>query len=52
MTWLITLLLKWIFFPVFAFLYWLVAIKGGNTLVRWMIPSQRVREFLTKDRYF
>jgi hypothetical protein len=52
MAWLITILLKWIFFPVFVLAYWLVAIKGGNALVRWLVPSQKVREFLTKDRYF
>lgn len=52
MTWLFTLLLKWIFVPVFAFLYWLVAIKGGNALVRLLVPSRKWREFLTKDRYF
>lgn len=44
--------LKAILIPVFAYLYWLVAIKGGNTIVRWLVPSKKWREILTKDRYF
>ncbi len=52
MNWLLAIGLKALFVPVFAYLYWLLAIKGGNKLVRWLVPSEKWREILTRDRYF
>ncbi|WP_189720983.1 hypothetical protein [Stenotrophomonas maltophilia] len=52
MSWLYAIGLKLLIAPLFVLAYWLLAIKGGNALVRWLIPSQKWRDFLTKDRYF
>lgn len=52
MTWLYAIGLKALLIPVFAYLYWLLAIKGGNKLVALLIPSKKWREILTKERYF
>lgn len=52
MTWLYVLAFKIAFVPLFAFAYWLVAIKGGNAIVKFLIPNQKIRDFLTKERYF
>lgn len=52
MAWLFALALKLVCAPILVYLYWLVAIKGGNRLVNFLVPSKKWREFLTKDRYF
>lgn len=52
MNWLYAVALKAVFVPVFAYLYWLLAIKGGNKLVKFLVPSKKWREILTKERYF
>lgn len=52
MHWLYAIGLKAVIAPAIIFLYWLIAIKGGNALVNFLVPSQKWREFLTKDRYY
>lgn len=49
-TWFLALALKLAILPILAFLYWLVAIKGGEWLVK-LIPSPNWREILTRQRY-
>lgn len=42
--------LKFVLTPVFAFLYWLVAIKGGESLSK--LAPEKWRDALTRNRYF
>lgn len=48
--WLISLILKPLAFVGIAFLYWAVAIKGGNWIAK-LIPSEKWRRILTEERY-
>lgn len=52
MTLLAVLLLKAVFVPAFAFLYWLVAVKGGELLASLLFRDLEARRFFTKDRWF
>lgn len=52
MTWLAVLILKALFFPIFAFLYWLVAVKGGEMLACLLFRDPKTRRFFTKERWF
>ena len=51
MTWLLAFLLKLVFAPVFFFVYWLVAIKGGNSICR-LLPDGKLKRALLKERTF
>lgn len=48
--WLIAILTKLIALPILAYLYWLLAIKGGEWLAK-LIPSAKWRRILTEPRY-
>lgn len=52
MHWLMAVSIKMIAAPAIIFLYWLIAIKGGNKLVNLLVPSKKWREFLTRDRHY
>lgn len=49
--WLYALALKMVAAPFLVFAYWLVAIKGGNSLCR-LIPDGKLKRALLKERTF
>lgn len=49
MTWLYAIGLKLLIAPLFFFLYWLIAVRGGSLLAR-LIPSKKWRDIMTKER--
>lgn len=49
MMWIYAIALKLIIAPVFFFLYWLIAVRGGFILAR-LVPSAKWREILTRER--
>ncbi len=52
MHWFIAISIKLIAAPIIAFAYWMIVIRGGQTLVNSIVTSRKWRDFLTKDRYF
>lgn len=48
--WLIAITVKLIAAPVLAYLYWLLAIKGGDWIGS-LLPKGKLRDALTKQRY-